>query len=59
MGATGTLTIVEENTLSSSIPGNPYYIDAVALGSSTDAVGDMNVMVTLDPYWCIDMSVRT
>ncbi len=56
MGATGTLTIVEENTLSSSIPGNPYYIDAVALGSSTDAVGDMNVMVTLDPYWCIDMS---
>ena len=55
-GAHGTLTIVEENTLSSKDPTDPYYIDAAYLGSSTDAVGDMNVMVTLDPYWCIDMS---
>jgi hypothetical protein len=56
MGASGTLTIVEENTLSSSSPASPYFIDATYLGSSTDAVGDMNVMVTFDPYWCIDMS---
>ena len=56
MGAQGTLTIVEENTLSTSVLGDTYYIDAAYLGSSTDAVGDMNVMVTLDPSWFVDMS---
>ncbi|HDL89968.1 MAG TPA: hypothetical protein ENG14_03595, partial [Thermodesulforhabdus norvegica] len=56
MGASGTLTIVEENTLSSSDPVSSYFIDAAYLGFWTDAVGDMNVMVTFDPYWCIDMS---
>ncbi len=55
-GALGTLTIVEENTLSSNLPANSYYIDAANLGSQTDAVGDMNVMTTLDPNWCLDMS---
>jgi len=58
-GATGGsglgLTIVEENTLSTSAAG-PHYIDAVDLNDNTDAVGDMNVMVTLDPDWCLDMS---
>jgi hypothetical protein len=34
-GAQGTLTIVEENTLSSSDPNSPYFIDAVMLGSQT------------------------
>jgi hypothetical protein len=56
MGAQGTLTIVEENTLSTSDPTDQYYVDAVTLGSSTDAVGDMNVMTTYDPNWCLDMS---
>ncbi len=56
MGAYGTLTIVEENTLSSSDSTDPYYIDAPNLGSITDAVGDMNVMTTYDPNWCLDMS---
>ncbi|SFM78666.1 PEF-CTERM protein sorting domain-containing protein [Methanolobus profundi] len=55
LGATGTLTIVEENTLSTALPG-PYYIDAATLASTTDAVGDMNVMTTYDPNWCLDMS---
>jgi hypothetical protein len=55
-GAQGTLTIVEENTLSSKTLGDPYYIDAAHLGTATDAVGDMNVMTTFDPNWCIDMS---
>jgi len=55
-GAYGTLTIVEENTLSSAISTDPYYIDAAHLGSNTDAVGDMNVMTTYDPNWCLDMS---
>jgi len=57
MGATGTLTIVEENALSSADSTEAeYYIDYVHLGSSTDAVGDMNVMTTFSPYWCVDMS---
>lgn len=55
-GAHGTLTIVEENTLSSKTLGNPYYINAGYLGSNTDAVGDMNVMITYDARWCLDMS---
>ena len=55
MGAQGTLTIVEENILSTSNPADPHFIDAPALGTNTDAVGDMNVMTTLDPNWCLDM----
>jgi hypothetical protein len=59
MGATGTLTVVEENTLSSKYPtGAPYsayYIDAGALSSDTDAVGDSNVLTTLDAHWKVDM----
>ncbi len=56
MGASGTLTIVEENTLSSNNPASPYYIDAYHLGHAIDAVGDMNVMTTYNPNWCLDMS---
>lgn len=56
LGAAGTLTIVEENQLSSSDNTSPYYIDELHLGAYTDAVGDMNVMTTLDPAWCVDMS---
>ena len=56
MGAQGTLTIVEENTLSSADSTSPYFIDAADLGNNTDAVGDMNVMTTFDPNWFIDMS---
>ena len=55
-GAHGTLTIVENNSLSCAIPSSPYYIDAGTLGSKTDAVGDANVMTTFDPNWCLDMS---
>jgi hypothetical protein len=56
MGARGVLTIVEENTLSSNDSTSPYFIDANYLSTSTDAVGDMNVMTTYDPNWYIDMS---
>lgn len=55
-GAEGTVNIVEENTLSSTAAADAHYIDAVALGQNTDAIGDMNVMVTRDPNWCLDMS---
>jgi len=56
MGAPGTLTIVEDSTLSSNNPADASYINAALLGSDTDAIGDMNVMVTLDPNWCVAMS---
>jgi hypothetical protein len=56
MGAQGTLTIVEENTLSSNNLSSPYFIDANYLSNSTDAVGDMNVMTTFDPNWFVDMA---
>ena len=55
-GEQGTLTIAEQNVLSSTDPGDPHYIDAAAVASQTDAVGDMNVMTTLDPAWCLDMT---
>ena len=55
-GAHGTLTIVENNTLSSSNPAVARYINAALIGSQTDAVGDMNVMTSFDPAWCIDLS---
>lgn len=54
-GAQGFLIIREENTLSSNNPANPYFIDTGYLNTSTDAVGDMNVMTTFDPYWKVDM----
>lgn len=56
MGAHGTLSIIEENTLSSTDSTDPYYIDATALANSTDAIGDMNVMTTYNPNWCLDMT---
>jgi len=62
LGGTGTLTIVEDNTLSTLIAdptcvgGDPHCINVSNLGTNTDAVGDMNVMTTFDPNWCLDMS---
>lgn len=52
----GTLTIVEDNVLSSAVAADPHYINAALMTSQTDAVGDMNVMVTRNPNWCLDMS---
>ena len=52
----GTLTIVEQNTLSKSDPASPYYINTSNLTATSDAVADMNVMTTFDPNWSLDMS---
>src|SRR5438477_123497 len=35
-GATGTLTIAEDDTLASSNPSSPYFINAGIVGSQTD-----------------------
>jgi len=55
-GARGTLTIVEENALSTTNPLDSKYINDLLLENNTDAIGDMNVMTTRDPGWCLDMS---
>lgn len=55
-GAHGTLTIVEENVLSTTDNTDTYYIDDVLLEDYTDAIGDMNVMTTYNPNWYLDMS---
>lgn len=56
LGAQGTLTIIENNALSSDSSTDPKYIAASVLASQTDAIGDMNVMTTQDAQWCLDMS---
>jgi hypothetical protein len=57
-GATGTLTDVEENSLSSSVPTNSSYVNVVAVSTGTDAVGDANVFVTFNQNWCTDLRAR-
>src|SRR3989442_8694087 len=54
-GAIGTLTDVEENSLSSSIPANNSFVNVVAVSTQTDAVGDANVFVTFNQNWCTDL----
>ncbi|ADU47326.1 hypothetical protein Intca_0790 [Intrasporangium calvum DSM 43043] len=54
-GASGTLTDVENNTLSSTDPQSPLYVDTVAVSTGTDAVGDANVFTTYDPNWFVDL----
>jgi hypothetical protein len=54
LGAQGTLGITEENSLSRSAPiTNPRFVDAILVGSGTDAVGDANVFVSQDSRWCL------
>lgn len=55
-GAPGTLTVLDDNPLASYKPTSPYFIDAAFIGPHTDAVGDMNVMVTQDPHWFVNMT---
>ena len=61
-GGRGTVHIVEDNGLSTKVgdpsctSGDPLCINATTLGANTDAVGDMNVMTTFNPNWCLDMS---
>jgi hypothetical protein len=59
----GTLVNVADNTLSSNVtPGDAYpnglgsYINLDLVASGTDAVGDLNVMTSVDSRWYIDMT---
>lgn len=54
----GTLEIVEDNTLSSTDPTSPYYIDVAPIEQNTDAVGDASVMLTQDSHWKGDMKAK-
>lgn len=51
----GEAEIVENNTLVSSDPSSPYYINVNELPGNSDAVGDANVLVTNDPRWNQDI----
>ena len=55
-GATGTLTIVENSTLATNDTLDIHFIDSAYLSTATDAVGDMNVMTTYNPAWCVAMA---
>src|SRR3989441_1844568 len=54
-GANGTLTDVEENSLSSNVPTHDSFVNAAAVSTGTDAVGDANVFVTFNQNWCADL----
>jgi PKD repeat protein len=49
------LWILENNTLSSSDPISPYYINTTMIAEDTDAAGDQNVFITKSAGWCGDM----
>lgn len=51
----GTLTVVENNTLSSNDPASPDYVNTAEIPPATDAVGDANVVATSDAAWFGDM----
>jgi hypothetical protein len=51
----GTAQIVESNQLVSSDPASPDHVDVSELPTNTDAVGDANTFVALDPRWDVDM----
>lgn len=55
-GANGTLSITEEDSLSSADPANPKFIDTQYESTQTDAVGDSNVFVSFDSHWCANMA---
>jgi len=52
------LTVVEENTLSSSDSTSTYYIDTTTICTNTDAVGDANILTTYSTSWCMDMEAK-
>jgi hypothetical protein len=52
------LTVVEENTLSSSVTTSPYYIDTNTVCANTDAVGDANILTTYSASLCKDMDAK-
>ncbi len=58
MGSTGTLSDLEENTLSSKNILSDNYINVSYISNQTTAVGDANVLITQDPNWCIDMTAE-
>jgi hypothetical protein len=51
----GRLEVVEENHLSSAVTTSAFYIDTNAIVRDTDAVGDMNVIITFNRAWCADL----
>jgi hypothetical protein len=51
----GSITNLENDTLSSNNPVDESYINLSAITSETDAIGDATVMVSYDSNWYIDL----
>jgi hypothetical protein len=57
-GATsGSSRIVASNGLISANPADPAYINLTELDQRTDAIGDANLFLTLDPHWAVSATV--
>lgn len=54
------IVFVEDNSLGSTDPTSPYYIDITTAptGAWRDYVGDCNTFVTFDPNWCGDIKAH-
>ena len=49
--------ILADNGLISFNQANPSYVNLQELGERTDAIGDANLLVTLDPHWNVSAVV--
>ena len=49
----GVSTIVANNGLISANATDPSYVNLAELGERSDAIGDANLFVTLDPHWSV------
>ena len=55
----GPFQVVEDNTLASSDPLDPHFIDEDWIQTGTpDASNDANVATTRDPHWCVNMTAQ-
>jgi hypothetical protein len=54
---TGVTRIVARNGLISFDASDPAYVNLHELGERTDAIGDANLLVTLDPHWSVSATV--
>src|SRR4051794_7281347 len=55
LGANGALSDLEDNSLGSSDPNSPFFVDYGLVGSQTDTVGDANVFTSFDQHFCGDL----
>jgi len=55
----GASRILANNSLISANPSDPSYVNLAELGERSDAIGDANLFVTLDPHWRASATAST